>query len=72
MRNPIKPYLAQDAIPLNHDPAHAAIRLGIGTTRLYELLGTKEIRSIKLGTRTLIPEAELQRWIQVRLKGQGG
>jgi excisionase family DNA binding protein len=68
MRNHAKPYSAQDAIPLTHQPAQAAIRLGIGTTLLYELIAAKEIRSFKQGTRTLIPEAELQRWIQARLK----
>jgi excisionase family DNA binding protein len=41
----------------------ACARTNIGRTTFYELLKSGEIRSIKVGTRTLIPESELQRFI---------
>jgi excisionase family DNA binding protein len=68
MRVHAKPLSADDAIPLAHQPAQAAVRLGIGKTTLYELLDRKEIKSFKVGVRTLIPETELERFIQARLK----
>lgn len=37
--------------------------LGIGRTKLYELLNTNEIESVKIGTRTLIKRASLNRYI---------
>ncbi len=45
----------------------ACSRLGIGRTLLYDLLKQGKLRSIKLGTRTLIPESELQRLITEQL-----
>jgi excisionase family DNA binding protein len=61
------PLTINDAIPLAHPLTQAATRLGIGKTLLYDLIDHKEIRAIKVGIRTLIPEVELQRFIQSRL-----
>ncbi len=47
----------------------ACSRLGIGRTLLYDLLKQGKLRKIKLGTRTLIPESELQRLITEQLSG---
>lgn len=44
-------------------PADAAKMLGIGRSTLFDLLARGEIRARKLGTRTLIPAAELQRYV---------
>lgn len=44
--------------------AEAARQLGIGRTKLYGLLGTGEIASVRIGTkRRLIPSDELDRYI---------
>ena len=45
----------------------ACARLGIGRTAFYELLKSGEIGHIKVGTRTLIPESELQRFLAERM-----
>ena len=42
-------------------------RLGIGRTLVYDLLKQGKLRSIKLGSRTLIPESELKRLIAEQL-----
>jgi len=38
-------------------------RLGIKRTKLYQLISDQKIRPIKIGKRTLIPESELQRYV---------
>jgi excisionase family DNA binding protein len=45
----------------------ACARLGVGRTAFYQLLKAGEIRCIKVGSRTLIPESELQRFIAERM-----
>lgn len=54
--------------PLAYQPKDAALRLGIGKTTLYELIAAKKIRVVKIGVRTLIPEAELQRYLADEIK----
>lgn len=54
--------------PLAHRIPEACRRLGIGSTSLYELIKAREINTIKIGTRTLVPEAELQKFIERRLQ----
>jgi excisionase family DNA binding protein len=38
-------------------------RLGIKRTKIFQLLQEKKLRGVKLGSRTMIPEAELQRFV---------
>jgi excisionase family DNA binding protein len=45
-------------------PADAAKSLGIGRSTLFVLLARGAIRARKLGARTLIPAAELQRYVE--------
>jgi len=59
---------SDQAAPLAHKVPDACRRIGIGRTVLYELIKAGEVRAIKIGCRTLIPEAELQRVIASRLK----
>lgn len=54
--------------PLANKIPDACRRLGIGRTVLYELIKSGEVRTIKIGTRTLIPEGELQKVIASRLE----
>lgn len=53
--------------PLAHSPDKAAIRIGKSTRSIYELIATGEIRSYKDGKRRLIPESELQSYVQRRM-----
>lgn len=50
--------------PLAHSPDRAAIRIGKSTRSIYELIATGEIRSYKDGKRRLIPDSELQSYVQ--------
>ena len=43
--------------------AESARRLGIGKTRFFELLKAEELHAVRLGGRTLIPIAELERFV---------
>lgn len=57
------------AAPLAHEIRQAGERLGgLGKTTMFALIKAGELRSIKIGARTLIPESELQRFINERLK----
>jgi excisionase family DNA binding protein len=58
----------QNQTRLAHGIDAACYRLNIGRSKLYDLIGKKAIRPIKVGTRTLIPESELQRFISEQLK----
>jgi len=40
----------------------SARRLGIGRTKLFELLKDKRLTAVRLGRKTLIPVAELERF----------
>jgi len=49
--------------PIALSPANAALALGVARSTVYELLRTRQIRGKKLGARTLIPVAELERFL---------
>jgi len=55
--------------PLAHKIPDACRRIGIGRSSLYELIKSGEVRPIKIGCRTLIPEAELLKVIASRMEG---
>lgn len=44
--------------------AEATQMLGIGRSTLYELISDGEIKTVKIGNRTLIAQAELERYVQ--------
>jgi excisionase family DNA binding protein len=48
---------------LLHPVTEAWEILGVGRTTLYELIARGEIRAVKIGRRTLIPDEELQRFV---------
>lgn len=54
-------------VPLLHPVPESCRRLSIGRTMLYELIARGELHAVKIGHKTLIPEAELQRLIVARL-----
>lgn len=55
--------------PLLHRIPDACRRLSVSRTTLYELIKAGEIRSVKIGSRSLIPEIDLQRVLSSRLGG---
>ena len=59
--------ITQKLDPLAHSPDRAAQRLGISTRAIYMHLAAGELRSFKSGKRRLIPEAELQSYVQRKM-----
>ena len=57
----------QDLAPLAHNVPDACRRLGVSRTTLYELIASGEIRSFKVGARTLIPETELRKFVAEKM-----
>jgi len=58
----------QEHTPIANTIPDTCRRLGIGRTLVYGLIKQGKLRPIKLGTRTLIPESELQRLIADQLE----
>jgi excisionase family DNA binding protein len=56
------PTLTPDT-PLAYRPRDAARILGIGRSLLYELIAAGKITTRKLGAVTLVPRAELERYL---------
>lgn len=56
--------------PVANSITEAAKRLGVGRTTIYELIGSRELRTFKIGQRTLIPESEMQRFVADRMAVQ--
>lgn len=54
--------------PIANTIVEAAKRLGVGRTTIYELIGARQLRTFKVGTRTLIPEVELTRFVAERME----
>ncbi len=52
-----KPHL----VPLAHSVPDAARLLGVGVSKVWEMVRTGEIRSVRLGRRTVITQRELER-----------
>lgn len=58
------------SIPIAVSPGEAARMLGLGKTKLYELLAANEITSIKIGTRRLIRVSAIEEFLD-RLVQEG-
>ncbi len=54
---------ANQAAPIAYPPKEAARLIGVGLTKLYELIGTGELPAKKAGGRTLITAAALHTYI---------
>ncbi|MEW2444691.1 excisionase family DNA-binding protein [Micromonospora marina] len=50
-------------VPLMHKPLAAARRIGVGRSKLFELLAAGEIESVKVGRARLVPEAALVEYV---------
>ena len=51
-------------------PAEAATALGIGRTKVYELIAAGELPSIRIGASVRVPVAALEAWIARRVREQ--
>lgn len=56
--------------PLAVSPAEAAEMLGLGKTKLYELIAANELASIKIGARRLIRVSAIEDFLD-RLGSEG-
>lgn len=52
---------------LSYKPEQAAAVLGIGRSKVYELMNAGELESFKLGKSRLIPHASLERLISRKM-----
>lgn len=48
--------------PIFHTVPQACHRLSLGRSKLYELISAGQLKPVRVGRRTLLPEAELQRF----------
>ena len=55
---------------LMHGVGEASERTGLGRSTLYELMRSGRLGSVKVGTRRLIPAAELQRFVESLERGE--
>jgi excisionase family DNA binding protein len=47
-----------------YTPAEACEALRAGLTKLYELIGQQKLKAVALGGKTLIPRAEVERFLE--------
>ena len=66
----LRAYTMQSNVLASSIP-EACRRLGIGRTMFYDLVKRDEVRVIRIGSRTLVPESELQQLIASRLGERG-
>ena len=57
---------------LLYRPAEAAIALGVSRSRMYELITSGEIPSIRLGGTWRVPVELLRQWIKEQLSAADG
>lgn len=57
--------------PLLLTPEQAAKQLGIGRAKMYDLLGSKDVESVKVGRCRRIPRVALDAYV-AKLRGQAG
>lgn len=58
----------ENAPPVANPIPEAARRLGISKSGCYNLISSGQLRTFKLGTRTLIAETELARFVEKRME----
>ena len=50
-------------------PNEVAFTMGISRTKVYQLIATSELPSVRIGGSVRVPLAELQAWIDARMVG---
>ena len=58
--------------PLSVTVRDACKIVGIGPTKLYELIGAKRVETVRIGRRTLVTTASLRRLVDPRASGASG
>jgi excisionase family DNA binding protein len=58
--------------PLLLSVADAAHMIGVSRSKLYELLASNEIPSVRIGSRRLVAVATLQAWVAEQLAASAG
>jgi len=53
-------------------PMEAAQLIGVGRTRIYEMLASGEIPSIHIGRSVRIPTDKLRQWVEEKTQDSGG
>ena len=53
-------------------PAEVVDLLGISRTKVYALIASGELPSMKVGESVRVPVAALQRWLEERVPGSAG
>lgn len=53
-------------------PTEAAEMLGVGRSKLYELIAEGDIPTVRVGSRVRIPVEDLRAWIRDGAKTPGG
>jgi excisionase family DNA binding protein len=53
-----------DALTCLHDVETVSKRLGLGRSKTFELIASRELRSVKVGRRRLVSEAALVEFIE--------
>ena len=61
----------KELTPIAISVSEAARLLGVSRPKVYQLMQQERLPSFKVGTRTLIPVADLQKWVAART-GKGG
>lgn len=57
--------------PIAISVSEAARLLGVSRPKIYQLMQQDHLPSFKVGTRTLIPVADLHKWVTARAKKGG-
>lgn len=60
--------MTTQASPYAHSVASACAALSIGRTKVYELIAAGELRTIKIGSKTLVLDESIRELIQRRLQ----
>jgi excisionase family DNA binding protein len=53
-------------------PVEAAEAIGIGRSKVYELIQRGELPSVRIGGSVRVPVSALNEWIKTRLRGDAG
>lgn len=57
--------------PLVYTPEEAADLLKVGRTKVYELMQSRHLRSVKIGRTRRIPATALERYVEQLLEEEG-
>lgn len=60
--------MAEEKARLAYTVPDACEQLSVGRSMFYELVSAKELRTIKVGTRTLVPASELVAFVERKLQ----